>query len=99
MTGAEDDKSGPLRGNDSASGRAGRNGLMRLCNLCLGFVFLRRRLKKSTPPRAASRTETIMPAIAPAERWLCEEEVNAVSVKEVRLGRVAKVENDGWNVM
>jgi hypothetical protein len=62
------------------------------------FLF-RRRLAKYAQPRTAITTMT-MPAIAPAEKFLCEELLSLVGpVSEVRLGRVAKVENVGVNVI
>lgn len=62
-------------------------------------LFFRIRLARYTQP-TITITAIIMPAIAPAERR-CEEPewLAPVPVTEVRLGIVAKEENEGWNEM
>lgn len=67
-----------------------------LPRLLLG-LFFRIRLAKKTQMKNAI-TATIMPTIAPIEKR-CEELLSLVPVSEVRLGIVAKVENEGSNVM
>lgn len=79
-------------------GLQGRRGSPKLRS---DFFLLSRHPEKSTPPRTAI-TDKTMPTIAPGESLLCEGPrllEDAVSVSEVRLGLVAKVENEGVNVM
>jgi hypothetical protein len=61
------------------------------------FFFLRIRFPKATQ-LTITITAITMPTIAPTER-LCEEWESPEVVSEVRLGIVAKVENEGSNVM
>ena len=62
------------------------------------FFFRSRHIEKRTTPRRDAITAITIPAIAPAERFLGEELI-LISVSEVRLGLVAKVENEGVNVI
>lgn len=62
------------------------------------FFFLRIRCTKATQLVTTTITTITMPTIAPFER-LWEEWESPETVSEVRLGMVAKVENEGSNVM
>lgn len=68
-------------------------------SLDLFFLFHLRVAKDTQLTNAI--TAIIMPTIAPGERLREERELLAPVpvVSEVRLGIVAKVENEGWNVM